>query len=136
MTAFLEARVILDVVLSLYIVDISALSNILSSLFFQRKFASTPRISLIFLFTLDGFDKVTVCVAQNGLSYLKAFHVAHVWCQQGLFPKKWIWWLFRCNQMPSTNRNAWFTPCAQWNEQPSNIKTMGCLGWFHSWYLY
>ena len=78
MTAFLEARVILDVVLSLYIVDISALSNILSSLFFQRKFASTPRISLIFLFTLDGFDKVTVCVAQNGLSYLKAFHVAHV----------------------------------------------------------
>ena len=41
-----------------------------------------------------------------------SFHVAHVWCKQGLFRKK-NWWLFRCNQMPSTNRNAWFTPCVR-----------------------
>ena len=27
--------------------------------------------------------------------------------------KNRIWWLFRCNQMPSTNRNAWFTPCVR-----------------------
>ena len=27
--------------------------------------------------------------------------------------KIWIWWLFRCIQMPSTNRNAWFTPCVR-----------------------
>ena len=24
-----------------------------------------------------------------------------------------IWLLSRCNQMPSTNRNAWFTPCVR-----------------------
>ena len=27
--------------------------------------------------------------------------------------KSQIWWLFRCNQMPSTNRTAWFTPCVR-----------------------
>ena len=43
-----------------------------------------------------------------------SFQVAHVWCKQGLFLKKnRIWWLFRCYQMPSTNRNAWFTPCVR-----------------------
>ena len=43
-----------------------------------------------------------------------SFHVAHVWCKQGLFPNKnRIWWLFRCNQIPSTNRFAWFTPCVR-----------------------
>ena len=43
-----------------------------------------------------------------------SFQVAHVCCKQGLFPKKnRIWWLFRCNQMPSTNRNAWITPCVR-----------------------
>ena len=55
-------------------------------------------IYIIMVFILDGCS----------------FHVAHVWCKQGLFPKKnWIWWLFRCNQMPSTNRKAWFTPCVR-----------------------
>ena len=43
-----------------------------------------------------------------------SFHVAHVWCKQGLFREKnRIWWLFRCNQMPSTNRDACFTPCVR-----------------------
>ena len=43
-----------------------------------------------------------------------SFHVAHEWCKQGLFTKKnWIWRLFRCNQMPSTNRNVWFTLCVR-----------------------
>ena len=38
-------------------------------------------------------------------------HIAHEWYKRGLFPKKnRIWRLFRCNQMPSTNRNVWFTP--------------------------
>ena len=27
--------------------------------------------------------------------------------------KNRIWRLFRCNQIPSTNRNAWFTPCVR-----------------------
>ena len=27
--------------------------------------------------------------------------------------KKSIWWLFRCNQMHSTNRNVWSTPCVR-----------------------
>ena len=27
--------------------------------------------------------------------------------------KNRIWRLFRCNQLPSTNRNAWFTPCVR-----------------------
>ena len=41
-----------------------------------------------------------------------SIHVTHVWCKQGLFSrkKKRNRWLFQCNQMPSTNRNAWFTP--------------------------
>ena len=39
------------------------------------------------------------------------------------FRKKYrIWRLLRCNQMPSTNRNAWFTP---WMRIVSNIITMG-----------
>ena len=55
-----------------------------------------------------------------------SFHLAHEWWNQGLFPKEnRIWRLFRSTQMPSTNRNALFTPCVRiWNEQPSNIKTM------------
>ena len=37
------------------------------------------------------------------------------------FRKKRIWWLFRCNQMPSTNRNAWFTPyISTWHSEMSN----------------
>ena len=35
-----------------------------------------------------------------------------------------IWRLFRCNQMPSTNRYALLHVCAKRNEQTSNIKTM------------
>ena len=27
--------------------------------------------------------------------------------------KNRIWRLFRCNQMPSTNRNAWYAPCVR-----------------------
>ena len=44
-----------------------------------------------------------------------SFHVAHVSCKQGIFSRKknQISWLFRCNQMPSTNRNAWFTLCVR-----------------------
>ena len=38
-----------------------------------------------------------------------SFHVAHEWWKQGLFLLR----PFRCNQMPSTNRNAWFTPCVR-----------------------
>ena len=41
-----------------------------------------------------------------------SLHAAHVWCKQGLSSKRnRIWRLFRYKQMPSTNRNAWFT---QW----------------------
>ena len=58
-----------------------------------------------------------------------SFHVAHNWWKQGLFPRKKnrIWELFRCKQMPSTNRNTWFTPYvrAACSELPSNISTRG-----------
>ena len=40
--------------------------------------------------------------------------------------KNLIWWLFWCNQMPSTNRDTWFIlhMCAPHSELPSNISTM------------
>ena len=37
-------------------------------------------------------------------------HAAQIWRKTRLFRKKRIWRLFRCNLMPSTNRNAWFPP--------------------------
>ena len=38
-------------------------------------------------------------------------HVAHACSKIGIFrEKKWILRLFRSNQMPSANRNTWFTP--------------------------
>ena len=54
-----------------------------------------------------------------------SFHGAHVWCKQGLFRKNdRIWRLFWCNQMPSTNRNVWFTPCVRIVKWATMIKTM------------
>ena len=37
-------------------------------------------------------------------------HVAYIWCKIDNFQFFLIWRLFRCNQIPSKNRNAWFTP--------------------------
>ena len=38
-------------------------------------------------------------------------HVADVWCKICLYRFfSRIWRPFRCNQMPSTNRNSWYTP--------------------------
>ena len=74
-----------------------------------------------------------------------SFHVAHVWyINKVFFRKNRIWWLFRCNQMPSTNRNAWFSPCVRivkWatiyyknhDANPLLILNHWCRGFYIRW---
>ena len=69
-------------------------------------------------------DPILIFRLNHGsILYGCSFHIAHVWCKQLFFRKKnQIWRLFRCNQMSSTERNAWFTSCVGINEQSSIIK--------------
>ena len=43
--------------------------------------------------------------------------------------KNRFWLLFRCNQMPSANRNSWFTPYVH------IVKWATILYKYHAWYL-
>ena len=61
--------------------------------------------------------------------YGSSEYVAHIWCKI----RNRIWPLFRCNKMPSTNRDSWFTQyvrIVKWVTIASNIKTDidGCMG--------